>query len=109
MAKVLKPANDFVIVADAKRDTYIDGIEMPENMKQQEMATGMVVAVGRLVSSETKVKAIVCYGPYAGKTVVIDGMELRLLREGQIEGYIEEAEPNGRLVESIDAGTTSGN
>ena len=32
------------------------------------------------------------YGPYAGKTVVLEGVEFRLLREGQIEGYIRKSQ-----------------
>lgn len=90
MAKtVLEPASDFVLVVDNPRETTLDGITLPDNIRQQEMVYGIVVAVGpKAVDERTKQEKIVCYGPYAGKTVVIEGVEFRLLREGQIEGYL---------------------
>lgn len=85
----LEPANDHVLVADNPRETVIDGISMPDSVKQQEMIFGTVVAVGPLATA-TEAGNRVCYGPYAGKTVILQGHELRLLREGQIESYIRE-------------------
>jgi co-chaperonin GroES (HSP10) len=83
----IEPATDHVIVAELPRTTVIDGIEMPDNEKQQEMVFGSVVYVGpdahRTHESDT-----VCYGPFAGKHVIIDGMQFRLMREGQIEMYL---------------------
>ena len=62
---------------------------MPDNVRNLEMFFGLVVSVGsRVLDARTKLEARVCYGPYAGKTVVMEGIEFRLLREGQIEGYI---------------------
>lgn len=84
---ILEPAGDHVIVADNRRETTIDGISMPDNMRQQEMVFGLVVNPGP-EAVHTKAEDLVCYGPYAGKTIVIEGVELRLLREGQIEGYL---------------------
>ena len=83
----LEPANDHLLVVDSVRETTIDGITMPENQRQQEMVFGTVVFVGPK-ATETKQEDRVCYGPYAGKTVVLDGFEFRLLREGQIEAYV---------------------
>lgn len=87
----LEPANDRVLVVDTPRETTIEDISLPDNVRQQEMVFGTVVFVGPKVSDATRPKDRVCYGPYAGKTVVIDGMELRLLIEGQIEAYIRES------------------
>ena len=88
MAKtVLEPATDLVLVVDNPRETTLEGITLPDNIKQQEMVFGTVVAVGP-DASRTKQENLICYGPYAGKTVVIEGVEFRLLREGQIEGYL---------------------
>lgn len=83
----LEPAGDHLLVADMPRDTTIEGISMPDNVRQQEMVFGTVAAVGAL-AKYTHVQDRVCYGPYAGKTVVLDGVELRLLKEGQIEAYV---------------------
>ena len=89
MAKKLKPSNDMVLILDLPRTTTLDGIEMPDNMRQQEMVFGRVVSVGPKVSKdETREGDVVCYGPFAGKTVPIDGVEFRILKEGQIEGRI---------------------
>ena len=84
----LEPANDMVLVLDAPEDATIDGIELPGNMKQKEMMFGTVLSIGPLVTSRTAPKDQICYGPYAGKMIILDGTELRMLKEAQIEGYI---------------------
>jgi co-chaperonin GroES (HSP10) len=83
----LEPATDHILVVDNHEGTDIGGISLPDNVRQQEMVFGTVLFVGPLAPA-TKVEDRVCYGPYAGKTVVIDGIEFRLIREGQIEGYL---------------------
>lgn len=87
----LEPANDHLLVVDNIRETTIDGIAMPDNVRQQEMMFGTVVFVGP-TAIITKPEDRVCYGPYAGKTVVLDGVEFRILKEGQIEAYIRKTE-----------------
>jgi co-chaperonin GroES (HSP10) len=88
MSKIfLEPANDHLLVVDSPRETTLDGITMPDNMRQQEMVFGTVIFVGPDADS-TQPEDRVCYGPYAGKTVVLDGIEFRLIREGQIEAYL---------------------
>ena len=84
---MIEPANDHVLVADAPRETTISGISMPDNVKQQEMVFGIVVSIGPDVL-HTRPEDQIFYGPYAGKSIVINGIEFRLLREGQIEGYL---------------------
>lgn len=84
---VLQPASDHVLVVDKDRTQTIDGITLPDNIRQQEMVFGVVVSAGP-ECKYAKPEEIVCYGPYAGKTVAIEGIEFRLLREGQIEGRI---------------------
>lgn len=87
----LEPAGDHVLVVDMPQSTVIDGIEMPDNERQKEMMFGTVVYVGPL-AEVPEPEDRVLYGPYAGKTVVMQGVEFRLLREGQIEGYIRQSE-----------------
>lgn len=92
MAKTfLEPANDYLLVVDSIRETTIDGIAMPDNVRQQEMMFGTVVFVGP-DAENTKPEDRVCYGPYAGKTVVLDGVEFRIIKEGQIELYLRKTE-----------------
>ena len=87
-----EPATDHVLVVDTLADTVIDDISLPDNVRQQEMISGLVVFVGPEVSQHTKPEDIVRYGPFAGKHVVMDGTEYRLLREGQIELYIRKSQ-----------------
>jgi co-chaperonin GroES (HSP10) len=90
MAKhFLEPAGDHVIVVDNPREVSIGEIDLPGNVRQQDMCYGTVVFRGPLVQV-AKHEDTVCYGPYAGKTVVIEGIEFRILREGQIEAYVRE-------------------
>lgn len=91
MAKTLEPAADLVLVKDSPRETMLDGIALPDNIRQQEMVFGVVVFIGP-DAVRTEPEDLICYGPYAGKTVVIEGVEFRLLREGQIEGYLRESD-----------------
>ena len=86
----LVPANDHVLAIDTKRETVLDGITMPDNLKQQEMVFGLVIEVGPACTHWTRVQDKICYGPYAGKNIVLDGVEFRLLREGQIEAYVRD-------------------
>jgi co-chaperonin GroES (HSP10) len=86
---ILEPANDHVLVLDSLGITTLNGLDMPDNARQKEMVFGTVVAAGPLASSTHKDDRI-CYGPYAGKTVIMNEIEFRSLREGQIEAYIRE-------------------
>lgn len=90
MAKTIVPAGDHVIIIEnLGRETVIDGITMPENERQQEMAFGCVVFKGPK-AFDTQVQDLVMFGPYAGKNAVIDGVQYRIMREGQIEAYLKE-------------------
>lgn len=89
MAKIiLEPASDRVLVVDDPSETIIDGIEIPGIAKEKQMLTGTVIVVGPEAKAFTHPEDKVLYGPYAGKNVVLSGVELRLLRQGQIEGYL---------------------
>lgn len=88
----LEPAGDRLLVVDSPCETTIDGISLPDNVKQQETVFGTVVFVGPQ-AMRTKSQDRVCYGPYAGKTVVVGGISFRLILEGQIEAYVREEPP----------------
>lgn len=89
MAKRLKMAGDHVLLLDLPHETTLDGITLPDNEKQQEMQFGKVVAVGPL-ALETKEYDIVMIGPYAGKFAIVDGVQFRIVKQGQIESYVVE-------------------
>jgi co-chaperonin GroES (HSP10) len=87
----LEPAGSNILVVDNPHvDTIIDGIIQPDNVRQQEMVFGTVVFVGP-DAKRTQVENVICYGPYAGKTVAFEGIEFRLLSEGQIELYLRKS------------------
>lgn len=87
----LEPASDYVLVVDTPQENVIGDIQLPDNQRQQEMCFGTVVAAGPLATA-TKPEDQICYGPYAGKGVIMTGLEFRLLREGQIEAYIRKSQ-----------------
>lgn len=84
----LIPLGDHVLVVDKPQETSLGGIELPGNVRQQEMLFGMVIAVGLGVSPQLKLGDVAIYGPYAGKTIVLGGQEFRILREGAVEGKL---------------------
>lgn len=83
----LEPAGDFVLAVDVVGETEIGGVLLPDNVRQQEMVLGMIIFVGP-EATRTQPKDQVYYGPYAGKTIVFNGTQFRLLRQGQIEAYV---------------------
>lgn len=86
---VFEPAGDHILVLDSPSAATIGGIQMPDNVKEQEMVAGRVIFIGPEVhQSYTHIQDQVFYGPYAGKTIIVDGVQFRLIREGQIEGYV---------------------
>ena len=87
----LEPANDHVMTVDNVVDTVIGDIIMPDNHRQKELECGTVVAVGPDCVN-THQQETVAYGPYAGKHVVIEGVQFRILKEGQIEGYLRKTQ-----------------
>lgn len=85
------PATDHVLIVELTGDVIIDGITLPDNEKQQEMHYGSVVFAGP-DAHRTNPADHVAFGPYAGKHIIVDGMQFRLLREGQIEGYLRKSQ-----------------
>jgi co-chaperonin GroES (HSP10) len=85
---VLEPAGDHVIILDVAHENTIDGIVLPDNEKQQEMQYGRVIFVGPACSQYTHVQDTVAFGPYAGKHILFEGVQFRIMKEGQIETYI---------------------
>lgn len=87
----LDPATDHVICAELAQTTIIDGIEQPDNVRQQEMMYGTVVYVGP-DALRTHEGDHVAYGPYAGKYIIFEGFTFRLIRQGEIAMYIRKSQ-----------------
>ncbi len=86
----ITPFTDHILVFDLDRAmTTIDGIELPENVRQQDMMYGRVIAAGPLCQAVHPDDTI-AYGPYAGKLISLDGVALKIMREGQAEARIDE-------------------
>jgi co-chaperonin GroES (HSP10) len=93
VAKRLEPAGDHIIVLDSvASEKTLDGIILPDNEKQQEMVFGTVIFKGPLCSPWTHIEDTVAYGPYAGKFIIFQGVQFRLMKEGQIETYVRNIE-----------------
>lgn len=89
----LEPSGDYLLAVDTPhQETTVDGITLPDNERQKEMMFGTVVFIGPMVSVCTKVEDRICYGPYAGKIVVFNGVAFRSLREEQIEFYVRKSQ-----------------
>jgi len=91
MKTILEPAGSHILVVDTAEVTEISGIQLPDNTRQKEMLFGTVVFCGPNTVG-TKSGDRVAYGPYAGKSVVMNGTEFRLMLEEQIEAYIRQVE-----------------
>ena len=101
MKTVLQPAGNHVLVVDTPVSTEISGIRLPDNVRQQEMVFGTVVSCGPLVVT-AKAEDRIAYGPYAGKGVVLNGVEFRIMKEEQIEAYVRTVNPALQGVDRCD-------
>ena len=86
----LQPGGDRVLVIDKEQKNILGDMELPDNVRQLDMVYGYVIAVGPLSAPRVKPEETVCYGPYAGKLVNLEGVQFRILREGQIEAWIRQ-------------------
>jgi co-chaperonin GroES (HSP10) len=84
----VEPAGDAVLVVDIPQDSNIDGIMLPDNVRQLDMLVGLVIAVGPDAKHLTKPEDKVFYGPYAGKLVSVDGTQFRTIKQAHIELYL---------------------
>ena len=100
--KKLVPEGDNVLVIDSDESTVLDGIELPSNAREKEMLFGTVVAVGPgaraalTAGGRVAEGTVVCYGPYAGINIILNGVQFRLMRAGQVAGHIEESNESVR-------------
>jgi len=93
----VEPANDRIFVVDEVGDTVIDGISLPDNERQKDMILGTVIFVGP-EAPQTFVGDKVYYGPYAGKTIVFNGTQFRLIRQGHIEAYVRVDDEQSEII-----------
>ncbi|WP_189042757.1 co-chaperone GroES [Aliidongia dinghuensis] len=99
-----RPLHDRVIVRriDAE-DKTAGGIIIPDTAKEKPQQ-GEVAAVGpgvrdqqgQLVPTELKAGDRVLFGKWSGTEVKIDGEDLLIMKESDILGVIEDAQPVGQ-------------
>jgi co-chaperonin GroES (HSP10) len=89
---IMEPAGDQVIVLEVPRANTLDGFVLPDNEREQEMHYGRVIFVGPQCSKFTQPQDSVAFGPYAGKHLLFDGVQFRIMKEGQIEVYFRNVE-----------------
>ncbi|MBM3321458.1 MAG: co-chaperone GroES [Candidatus Eisenbacteria bacterium] len=91
----IRPLGDRVVVRRLEKEEKAGGIIIPDTAKERPVE-GEIVAVGpgarneagRVVPLDVKPGDRVVFGKYAGMDVTIDGVELLVLREGDILGKI---------------------
>lgn len=93
----LKPLEDRVVVKPQEAEAVTaGGIVLPESAKEKPLM-GKVVAAGegKLLDSGKRGKMsvkkgdVVLYGKYGGSEVEIDGVEYKILREGELLGIVQ--------------------
>jgi chaperonin GroES len=93
----LKPLDDRVVVKPKEaEEKTAGGIVLPDTAKEKPLM-GKVVSVGpgkQLDNGERAEMGVkkndqVLYGKYSGSDVEIDGVEYKILREGEILGIVE--------------------
>lgn len=91
-----KPLHDRVLVKRVASDEKTKGgLIIPDSAKEKP-AEGEIVAVGEgarkdsgeLIAPSVKVGDIVLFGKWSGTEVTLDGVELLIMKEGDIMGII---------------------
>src|SRR5258708_34669429 len=98
MSKEFVPFGTYVLCHDMEQTATIDGIDLPDNVREKEMVFGVVIAPGGKCEYAKKGN-VVAYGPYAGKMIQISGVEFRIVPEGAIEGVIQDAETTASRID----------
>jgi chaperonin GroES len=97
----LRPLHDRVVVRRIEADQKsAGGIIIPDTAKEKP-SEGEVVAVGagarndqgEIVALEVKVGDRILFGKWSGTEVRLDGEDLLIMKESDILGIIEAAEP----------------
>ncbi|KKB75861.1 molecular chaperone GroES [Devosia soli] len=96
-----RPLHDRVVVRRLEaNEKTAGGIIIPDTAKEKP-AEGEVIAVGpgarddrgNLVAPEVKAGDRVLFGKWSGTEVKIDGQDLLIMKESDILGIVEQAEP----------------
>ena len=96
-----RPLQDRVLIRRIEQEEKtIGGIIIPDTAKEKPME-GEVVAVGpgardesgKLVAVDLKAGDRVLFGKWSGTEVKIDGEEYLIMKESDIMGVLEDAEP----------------
>lgn len=79
------PCGDRVLISVKDQERILEGVLLPDSSKE-DMQAGMVMAVGS--SQELHEGDMVFFGPWAGKSIQIEGIPFRVMREGEIDGRV---------------------
>jgi chaperonin GroES len=85
VATTVRPLNDRLLVQELPRDMITPGgIYIPESSEMNTTTLrGRVVAIGPRVT-DVAVDAVVLIGKYAGTSIKVDGVDMRMIRESEI-------------------------
>lgn len=85
MAAKFMPCGDRILISVRDQERILEGVLLPDSSKE-DMQAGVVMAVGS--SQELHEGDMVFFGPWAGKSIQIEGIPFRVMREGEIDGRV---------------------
>lgn len=85
MAVKFMPCGDRILISVRDQERILEGVLLPDSSKE-DMQAGVVMAVGS--SQELHEGDMVFFGPWAGKSIQIEGIPFRVMREGEIDGRV---------------------
>jgi chaperonin GroES len=92
---MFRPLYDQVLVADVNHEQMLDGIVLPETSKE-DVLFSKVIAIGEgyiqldgsLRPLRVAVGDLIARGMYSGISMRLEGMEFRLIQEGECLGKV---------------------
>lgn len=80
------PGTGRLLVKVIEQDKILDGIILPDSSKD-DMLAGVVLSVGPEVT-QWQTEDRILFGPWAGMQVQIEGVPLRVLKDGEVIGKL---------------------
>jgi chaperonin GroES len=99
VGKTFEPLYSQILVLEIDTEQSIDGIVLPETSKEDtkfgtavKIGEGYVQPDGTTRPLRIRIGDIVAYGMYAGIPIQIEGVQFKLMLEGELLGRLKEKE-----------------
>ena len=83
---MLRPLSDHVLILEITEERTVEGVLLPD-IAREDMKWGKVISAGP-IAAEVEKGNVVAFGPHAGMRIQIEGVELLLMRLGEIKGVV---------------------